>query len=131
MPWSTGASQNRQRGQNAEGSREQLDCTFILLALHVLQPIEGFPQYTISNIRRHLGCFWAESRRLFVLNGPMWTIWRWPSWRLRMKLNWLCYVVSGRQYMTIEYPGNALGYARENVGALVRRRLHDHGLQEE
>lgn len=65
MPWSADLSQTE------EELGGKLHCTFILLALHVLQPIEGFPQYTISNIYRRLGCFWVESYRLYVLDGPM------------------------------------------------------------
>lgn len=104
--------------RNAEGKQgSKLHCTFILLALHVLHPIEGFPQYTISNIYRRLGCFWVESCRFYVLDGPMWTGWNWSNWTIE-KLNWvgyLSYVVSGRQYMDIEWPGNALRYMHEGV----------------
>jgi hypothetical protein len=46
--------------------------TFILLALHVLQPIEGFPQYTISKINT---ATWAavtpNPLGLVCLDGPI------------------------------------------------------------
>lgn len=45
------------------------------------------------------------------------TGWNWLNWMIE-KLNWvgyLSYVVSGRQYMDIGWPGNALRYMHEGV----------------